>query len=909
MLFFSLMRAKKAPVRRASDLGAAVERAAVLSVDDLFCKYRTGFCGISHKTASDLRERLGANVVTQQKPRPVVLRFLSCFVSPFTLVLIALAVVSFVADVWLAAPDARDASTVVIIATMVLVSGLLDFYQSEHGQSEASALANSVDATCCVVRTDDGDAGREVPFEDLVAGDVVRLVAGDMLPADCRIVTAKDLFVNQAALTGESEPVEKTAAALEEEPSALLDCANIAFSGTTVESGSGLAVVVATGDDTYVGRMSSQLRMPAEASAFDEGLARVSRVLVGFMLVMCPIVFAVNGITKGNWLDALLFSISVAVGITPQMLPVIVSTCLASGARQMARRKAIVKTPSAVQNLGAMDVLCCDKTGTLTEDQVVLERHLDVLGNDDARVLRHAFLNSWFQTGLKNLIDRAVIARTDELLDGSGMRAAYVKVDEIPFDFERRLMSVVVEDAAGKRQMVTKGAVEEVLGACSHVEVGERVLELTAELCDMVRDRVAQLNAQGMRVVGVAQKTDPRPAGEFGIADEQGMVLMGYLGFLDPPKASAADAVAQLEAKGVTVKVLTGDNDGVAATVCRAVGIDARDMLLGSDIDALSDDDLALRAEQTHVFAKLSPLQKARVVSALRAGAGTSGHVVGFMGDGINDAAAMRAADVGISVDTAVDVAKESADIVLMQKDLKVLAEGVREGRRTYGNTIKYIKATASSNLGNVLSVMVASVFLPFLPMSALQLLLLGLAYTVCCVGIPWDRVDDSFLVRPRAWDASSVTGFMLVFGPVSSVFDVLTFVIAFFAVAPAVAGGSWQTLTAAGNVQALATFAAAFQTAWFVESMWTQTMVLHVLRSEKIPVVGSRAAGSFTAVTVAGTVAITLLPYMPGAAAALGLVALPAWYIVIVAALMVAYVVAVSVLKRLYVSRTGSLL
>ena len=584
----------------------------------------------------------------------------------------------------------------------------------------------------------------------------------------------------------------------------------------------------------------------------------------------------------------------------------------------------MVKEISSIQNLGAMDVLCCDKTGTLTRDKIVLERHLDVLGAPSDRVLRHAYLNSVFQTGLRNLMDEAIIERAERLAAGgrsmdarageagvrtspeaatiAGARNHWRLVDELPFDFDRRRMRVVVEDAAGKRQLITKGAVEEMIDVCSTVEVGTRVLPLTDERADQNLDRVRGLHERGMRVVGVAQRNDV-PARDLTADDEHDMTLIGYLAFLDPPKASAKAAVKELGDLGVAVKVLTGDNAAVAATVCEQVGIDARNMLTGADVDLLSDDELAERAERAGLFAKLSPLQKARIVEVLR----THGkHTVGFMGDGINDAAAMRASDCGISVDTAGDVAKESADIILLKKDLTVLAHGIVEGRRTYGNTIKYIKTTASSNFGNVLSVLVAAAFLPFLPMSALQLLLLGMAYTVSCAALPWDRVDESFLARPRTWDARGIVSFMLKIGPVSSIFDILTFAAMFWVVCPLVVGAPWDALT---DPTQRALFARVFQTGWFVESMWTQTLVIHLLRTERLPFVQSKPAASLTVLTVLGVGLVTAMPYIPGVNAALDLVPLPGAFFGVLAVMMIGYLLLTSIAKALYVRAHGELL
>ena len=976
------------------ELGQSLTFAATHSVKSVCRKFHTTPDGLALDIAQAKYDLDGPNVITSAAKEPFIIRLLKSFASPFTFILIALAGISYVTNVALAADGEKDPSTVVIITAMVLISGIIDFIQSSKGASAAAALSKMVTSTTRVIRrpidfddmgteqglereadqgvdqdfdttaddladfeedaanaavdfedeyaadeaaddvedaaddvedaADEAEApeepklasalGEEIPFEQVVIGDIIRLASGDMIPADCRVLDAKDLFVNETALTGESEPVEKTAGVVHARrradgtryPLSLSECTNLLFAGTTVQSGSATVVVVATGNKSYVGTMSELLQQPAGETSFDEGLKSVSKVLVSFMLIMCPIVFFANGFLKGDWFDALLFSVSVAVGITPQMLPVIVTTCLSRGGTQMAKQDVIVKNPAAIQNLGAMDILCTDKTGTITADEVVLERHLNILGEEDPRVLRHAYLNSYFQTGLRNLIDNAIIKTSNDELPTNLLSIEFEKIDEVPFDFERRRMSVVVRNTkTDKTQMITKGAVEEVLNACSFVDLDSEIKPLTPAQRKSVMDRVYQLNQEGMRVVGVAQKSDPRGVGEFGVDDERDMVLIGYLAFLDPPKESAREAIAKLNQRGVQVKVLTGDNEGVAAAVCKKVGIHVDELLLGSDVENLNDEQLKERVEKTQLFAKLSPMQKARVVSALR----SNNHVVGFMGDGINDAAAMRSSDVGISVDTAVDVAKESADIILLQKDLLVLEHGVEEGRRTYGNTIKYIKATASSNFGNVLSVLVASFFLPFLPMSALQLLLLGLAYTVTCIAIPWDNVDDSFLSSPRSWDAHSITNFMLWIGPISSIFDVLTFALMFFVVSPALAGGTWAELTAAGNTAAQALFILSFQTGWFIESMWTQTFVLHALRTNKIPFVQSMPSTSLFALTTAGIIVVSALPYLPVFAQPLSLVALPLSFFGWLVALMSGYMVLITIIKSLYVKRFGSLL
>lgn len=887
--------------------------AATHSAEDALVLLDATANGLTVEQATERLNAVGPNTI-EATTKTLARRIADAFIDPFAGILAALALVSLYIDVLAVPEPQRDPSTVIVIGTMLLVSGGMKFIQEARSGNAAEALKDLVSNTCTALR----DGGRiEIPFDELVPGDVIRLSAGDMVPADARIITARDLFVIESALTGESEAVEKTAATVVEgaDSSALplSACKNIVFTGTSVQNGAAMALVVATGSDTYLGGIAKMLNGRGEKSAFDRGVSSVSMLLVRLMLVMAPAVFAINAATKGNVIDALLFATSVGVGITPQMLPVIVTTSLSQGAKDLARRQVIVKELPAIQNLGAMDVLCCDKTGTLTEDCIVLERYLNTDGNEDTRVLRHAFLNSFFQTGLKNLIDLAVIDRADvtpstvapDSMLGQSLRDRYTKVDEVPFDFSRRRLSVVVSDAQGKTQMVTKGAAEEMLEICSFVEVNGIARPLAEDKLAQIRKQVADLNAEGLRVIAVAQKTDPRCVGEFSIADECDMVLMGFLAFLDPPKASAAGAVATLEAKGVAVKVLTGDNDRVAATVCEQIGIDASNVLLGSEIDALDDTELAERAEKTHLFAKLSPLQKARLVRVMRE---LLGRTVGFMGDGINDAAAMRASDCGISVDSAVDIAKESADIILLQKDLGVLERGIIEGRRTYGNLLKYLKTTVSSNFGNVLSVTVASLFLPFLPMSALQLVLLSLVYEIVCIALPWDTVDDAWTARPRAWDAASIKGFMLELGPVSSLFDIVTFAALFFVVCPAAVGASWSELAAAGNVTGMATFAALFQSGWFVESMWSQTLVVHMLRSPHLPSPRDHAAPALCVLTVLGLALVTWLPASP-IADALGLMTLPASFFALLIGIVTAYIALTQLAKRRYIVRHGELL
>ena len=856
--------------------------------------------------------------MTREKKKTLPQRLAGAFINPFTAILFCLALVSSFTDMIFphfslfgCVPKDFDCLTVVIILTMVFLSGTLRFVQESRSGNAAEKLLAMITTTCTVTRK--GQEMAEIPLDEVVVGDIVHLSAGDMLPADVRILDAKDLFVSQASLTGESEPIEKIPM-VNETRDAITDYTNIAFMGSNVISGSASAVVVTVGDHTLFGSMASEVAHEAVETSFSKGVNAVSWVLIRFMLVMVPLVFVANGITKGDWLSAFLFGISIAVGLTPEMLPMIVTTCLAKGAVSMSKKQTIVKNLNSIQNFGAIDILCTDKTGTLTQDKVVLEYHLNVNGEDDLRVLRHAYLNSYFQTGYKNLMDVAIIQKTEEeeaddpqLVD---LSEHYVKVDEIPFDFARRRLTTVVQNRDGKTQMVTKGAVEEMLSICSFAECDGKVRPMTKELKSRILATVDDLNEKGFRVLAIAQKSNPSPAGAFGVTDECDMVLMGYLAFLDPPKESTADAIKALKAHGVTTKILTGDNDKVTRTICKQVGLKVRNMLLGSDLENMSDQELAKAAETTDVFAKLTPDQKARVVSVFR----ENGHTVGFMGDGINDASAMKSADIGISVDTAVDVAKESADIVLLEKDLMVLEEGIIEGRKTYANMIKYIKMTASSNFGNMFSVLAASALLPFLPMESLQLIFLNLIYDLSCTAIPWDNVDEEFISVPRKWDASSVGSFMMWIGPTSSVFDWMTYIFMYFVFCPLFVskGVLYNDLAShfagADLVRMQTAYVAMFQTGWFIESMWSQTLVIHMIRTPKLPFIQSHASAPLTLMTFTGIGVLTIIPFTTFGRM-LGFVALPTAYFAYLIPCILLYMVLATSLKKAYVRHYGELL
>jgi len=870
-------------------------QAAQQEQDALFHEYTTNYNGYDEDTVDTMREYYGRNKITHQKGDSLVKRIFGAFVNPFTVVLFVLAAISFVTDVVIAPPGESDPIAVIIVMSMVLVSGLLRFIQETRSGKAAEKLSEMVETTIAVQRSSVGKA--EIPIDEVVVGDIIHLAAGDMVPADVRILQAKDLFVSQSSLTGESEPVEKFGAARPEPYQNPLELNNLAFMGTNVISGSAVAIAIAVGDDTVFGSIAQQLTGKKVITSFEKGVNSVSWVLIRFMMVMVPVVLFVNGFTKGDWMEAFLFALSVAVGLTPEMLPMIVSANLAKGAVAMSNKKVIVKDLNSIQNFGAMDVLCTDKTGTITQDKVVLLHSLDIHGNEDTRILRHAFLNSYHQTGLKNLMDIAIINYANEKNLVEPWKD-YRKVDEIPFDFNRRRMSVVV--ANGKTQLITKGAVEEMLSICSHAEYNGNVEPMTDEIKQEILSTVSNYNNEGMRVLGIAQKSNPSPVGAFSAADESDMVLMGYLAFLDPPKKSTADAIRTLSEYGVAVKILTGDNDSVTRCVCRQVGIVVDHLLLGDHVEEMNDEMLTAAVENTNVFAKLSPQQKARIGAALR----RNGHTVGFMGDGINDAAAMKEADVGISVDTAVDIAKESANIILLEKDLMVLEQGVIEGRKTYANTIKYIKMTASSNFGNMLSVLAASAFLPFLPMLPIQILMLNLIYDISCITIPWDNVDSNYLKIPRKWDPSSISKFMIWIGPTSSVFDITTYVLMYFFICPSMFGGSFHTLDATGR----AGFIALFHAGWFVESLWSQTLVIHMIRTPLIPFIQSRASWKLTALTTLGIAVGTVIPYT-AFGTALDMIPMPGVYFPCLIVTIVLYMVLVTILKKIFVRRYGELL
>ncbi len=871
-------------------------RASKMNPDELLKEYNTTLDGYNEEAAAEIREEYGRNIIAQEKSKSVYRRLIESFINPFTIVLFILAAISFITDIIIAAPFDKDPSKVIIICIMVIISGVLHFVQETRSNISADKLKKMVITTVTVARGEEGK--KEVPSTEIVPGDIIFLAAGDMVPADVRILSCKDLFISQSSLTGESEPVEKIGHAIDKDCKNPLEISNLAFMGTSVVSGSAVCIVLATGEDTCFGSMAKMISENQVVTSFEKGINSVSWVLIRFMMCLVPIVFFINGLTKGDWFQAFLFALSVAVGLTPAMLPTIVTTNLAKGAVAMAKKKTIVKHMNSIQNFGAMDILCTDKTGTITQDKIVLERYLNINGNEDERVLRHALLNSYYQTGLKNLMDIAILnhAKAEPY---RSLWEKYVKVDEIPFDFNRRRMSVVIRDKEGKTQLITKGAVEEVLLICSYAEYNGKVVELNAEVKRKILEIVKELSSQGMRVLAVAQKNNPPVESVFSVKDESNMVLIGYLAFLDPPKDSASEAIKSLYEYGVITKVLTGDNDAVSVYVCKQVGLEIDKIILGPEIEEMDDKELSNRVENINLFAKLTPLQKARIVKILR----SNGHVVGYMGDGINDAAAMHEADVAISVDTAVDIAKDSADIILLEKDLAVLKKGVIEGRRTFGNIIKYIKMTTSSNFGNMFSVVAASAFLPFLPMQPIQILLLNLIYDIACIAIPWDNMDEDYLKIPRKWNASSLGSFMIWLGPTSSVFDITTYILMFFIICPVLAGGAYG-LEETNTIL----FISLFNSGWFVESLWSQTLVIHMIRTPKIPFIQSHAAFPVLLFTSLAIAVGTVIPYT-SFGEAIGMSPMPAVYFSFLVGIILCYMLLATFMKTMYKRRYGELL
>ena len=854
-------------VREIVHVAPLLVECAALPVAEVLQRLGTAPTGVSDAEAALRLRRDGPNTIAAERHTGWGWRLLRAARNPLVVLLSVLAIVS------LSTGDARAA---IVIALMIVLGVALRFVQESRAETAAAALTAMIRVTATVTR--DGTP-RELPLREIVPGDVITLSAGDMVPADVRLLAAKDLYVNQASLTGESFPVGKSDRPIAPTGNSALELPTLCFLGTSVQSGAATAVAVATGPRSYFGGMAEHLAETEPPTAFDRGVDRFTWLMIRFMAVMVPLVFVLTGATKHDWREAFFFALAVAVGLTPEMLPMIVSVCLSKGAVAMSRAQVIVKRLDAIQNVGAMDVLCTDKTGTLTMDTVILQRYCDPTGRERESVLHMAALVSHFQTGLKSVLDHAILDRLAGhptlTMDG------YAKVDEIPFDFSRKIMSVVVSMPDGQTRLLSKGAAEELLTRCTHFAVGEEIFPVDPALLDALREEYDALSADGFRVLAVAYRDVPAH-GTYEPADEAQLTLAGYVAFLDPPKETAAPAIAALRRSGVTVKVLTGDNELVTRKICAHVRLPADPVVLGADVDRMSDEELAVAAERTTVFARLSPDHKQRIITVLQ----KNGHVVGFLGDGINDAPALHAADVGISVDSAVDVAKSAADIILLQKSLMVLARGVREGRKVFSNILKYVRMGASSNFGNMFSVLGASAFLPFVPMAPIQVLTNNLLYDFSQVPIPTDNVDPEQVRRPRPWDIGSVERFILSIGPISSIFDYTTFLVMYF-----VFGAKTPAQ------------ASLFQTGWFVESLMTQTLIIHVIRTNKIPFLQSRPSWPLIATTVTVMAVGVWLPFSP-VGGALGFVPLPAAYWPILAVTLAAYVVTTQVVKTWLVRR-----
>jgi Mg2+-importing ATPase len=827
--------------------------------------------GLSQAEADARLKQYGSNEIAREKHQSALMRLLSNVRNPLVLLLTALGVLSFLTG---------DLRATAVIFVMVVLGVVLRFFQEMRADNAAEKLKAMVSNTATLVR--DGKEA-EVPLRMLVQGDIVRLGAGDMVPADVRVLSAKDLFLNQSALTGESLPVERKADTTSADVQNPLELPNICYLGSNVESGSATAVVIHTADKTYFGSLAASIVGQRQLTSFDKGVNKFTWLMIWFIAVMVPAVFLINGLSKHDWLEALLFAMAVAVGLTPEMLPMIVTVNLSKGALAMARKKVIVKRLNSIQNFGAMDVLCTDKTGTLTQGKIVLEKHLDAHGDPSEKVLHYGYLNSYHHTGLKNLLDEAILDH-EELEERLKANEKYRKIDEIPFDFVRRRMSVIVEDTTGLNTLICKGAVDEVLDLCTRVEVKGEIIEVLPEHDAKRRQIADDLNGQGFRVIALAYKQMPGAADTptYAVKDESDLILLGFLAFLDPPRDTATEALKRLHGLNVDVKILTGDNEIITAYICKQVGVPVERLLLGSRVEAMSEAELAEAASATSVFARLAPAHKERIIRALQ----SKGRVVGFMGDGINDAPGLKAADVGISVDSAVDIAKESSDIILLENSLLILEQGVLEGRRVFGNIVKYIKMAASSNFGNMFSVVGASAFLPFLPMLPIQVLTNNLLYDFSQTAIPTDQVDADWLTKPRKWEIGRLLRFILFIGPISSIFDYLTFFMMLY-------------LFDCWNNPVL------FHTGWFVESLFTQTLIIHVIRTNKIPFVQSRASWPLiltSVIIVAVGAGLTVSPL----AGALGLVPLPPLYWLLLAVILLGYVLLTQFVKTWFYRRFG---
>ena len=867
----------EASAKRQRKLEKNLIKDSYLTVDQLFGKYDTSYAGLDDEEVEERLDDYGLNTIEVENNHPVLNRLKDSIVNPFNIVLIVVAIITLATDVIFT--NNKDYSTFILITSTILISGIISYTQSARSDNAANQLKSMISNKMDIVRN---NKVVSVPVEEVVPGDIVKLSSGDMIPADVRFIEAKDLFIDQAALTGESAAVEKFAVWTKE--GEITDISDIGFMGTDVVSGTATAIVLTTGENTYFGNMAKSLEDVYQQNSFEKGVNDISMLLIRMMAIMLPIILIINILTKNDVWSSIIFALTIAVGLTPEMLPVIMTSTLAKGAVMMSKEKTIVKRLDSIQTFGQMDILCTDKTGTLTEDRVILEKYMDCLGNESRRILKHSFLNSYFQTGLKNLIDIAVIARAEkEGMDD--LKEEYISIDEIPFDFVRRRMSVLLKDKTGKEQLITKGAVDEVIDICSYAQIEEEVVEIDDDLKKQLYEVYEKYNNDGLRIVAVAQKNQIDMTDGLSVIDESNMVLLGFIGFLDPPKTSAKQAIEALKAHGVNTVVLTGDSEGVANNVCRQVGIDTTNCLSGRDIDVMHDEELIEKIQDCHLISKLSPIQKQRIVRLYQ----ESGHTVGYMGDGINDSPALKQSDVGISVDTAVDIAKETADIILLEKDLNVLDKGVVNGRKTFTNVLKYIKMATSGNFGNTMSVVIASIFLPFLPLLPIHILIQNLLNDLAQTGMPFDNVDDDYILYPKKWDSKDILVFMFFFGAISTILDVLDFAVL------------WYLMKYNSAASALL-----FQTGWFVFGVLSQTIIIHTIRTDKIPFIQSKSSTQLL-ITTAIVVATALVMAFTDISAIFNFAKLPTDYLRWISILIVIYIIFIEIFKRIYKKIKGS--
>ena len=877
---------------KATLIDCCIKKYAYREVSKIYQELEVSQEGLTQSRVELMREKYGVNSFSKQKNDSMIRRLRRAFINPFNVILLVLGLISLATDVVLVSNFTRNATTAVIIFSMILISGTIRLVQEIRAKNASKQLNRLIHESITVRRA--GEV-KEIPAEELVVGDIVLLSAGDRVPADLRLTKVSDLFLSQAAITGESAILEKNAQALSySNPESLTQLENLAFMATTVISGKGEGIVLAVGKDTLYGSFAKE--DPDEKQSFQKGANSIAWVMLRFIVVLIPIVFILLQITGGKWLESFAFALSVAVGLMPEMLPMVITACLARGSLGMSKKQTIIKDINAMQGFGSMDVLCMDKTGTLTNESILLEYYMDVLGNESGQVLDLAFLNSAYHSGVCNPIDNAILAC--QTMPGHEQHFAdlltqYQKEDEIPFDYSRKFVSTLVTDKNGDCQLIMKGNISQIVSRCSYVEFRGEILPMEKDRMSSVDSVVDEMLQDGMKVIAVAQKKIEKQD-QIIPTDENNMILMGYLAFFDAPKKTAKTSVEALKRLKVIPKIMTGDQADVAVSICRRVGIPSEITLTGADLDQMTDDELSKIVEKIHVFAELTPGQKVRLVAALR----QNGHTVGYLGDGINDIPALCESNVGISVDTAVDAAKDAADVVLLQKDLGVLEQGILEGRKTFTNMLKYIKITASSNFGNIFSIVCASAFLPFLPMTSLQILLLNLLYDILCIILPWDNVDEEETLSPRDWSGKTLGRFMLFFGPISSLFDIVTFLFLYYILCPVLCGGTTYLNIVDSVMQSQ--YVALFQTGWFLESMWTQVLILHFLRTRKIPFVQSSPSIPVVCTTFAGIIAFTALTFTKGAGV-IGLAKLPIRYFLFLFVVVLLYMFLTTVVKIVY--------